>query len=139
MAKISINVGTNYTIKLEQMASQFEEIGSKALIAGANVIADEIRKNANSVLSGESTGDMMKSFGITPVGRDLEGRLNIKVGFDGYDRRGTPNQLKARAIESGTSFQIKKPFVRPALRRKHKECVKVINQTIVSEIAKIMK
>ena len=55
--------------------------------------------------------------GISPPLQDKNGNTNVKVGFAGYDRKGTPNALKARAMESGTSTQPKKPFLRPAINK----------------------
>ena len=80
--------------------------------AGAKVVADEI-KGGLQWATGESehsTGDLLDSLGIAPIDTDNRGNINTKVGFDGYDRKGVPNQLKARAMESGTSTQPKKPL-----------------------------
>ena len=57
--------------------------------------------------------------GITPTGIDFDGNTNIKIGFDGYGKmptkkypKGVPNQLLARAVESGSSVRQKTPFIR---------------------------
>ena len=52
-----------------------------------------------------------------------KGSWFLKIGFDGYNSvkskrwpKGQPNQLIARACESGSSAMIKQPFVRPTLK-----------------------
>lgn len=72
--------------------------------------------------------DLLKSFGLTPVDRDRRGFVHTKAGFDGYGSfptksypKGVPNQLLARAVESGSSVRQKTPFVRPAVNATRKE------------------
>ena len=63
----------------------------------------------------------------------------IKIGFDGYDSKGVPNQIKARVLESGSSRQKKRPFVRPALKATKKEAEDAMAKIVDEEIKKIMK
>ena len=74
---------------------------------------------------------------VTPIEKDYNGNWNAKVGFDGYDRDGVANQLKARVIESGTSTKKKRPFVSPAIRKTKKQVVKKMEEVIDNEIKKI--
>ena len=100
--------------------------------AGVSPLADEVRKGLEKNLQGSkySTGDLLDSLGTTPVGVDKNGVYNAKVGFSGYDRKGVPNALKARAMESGTSRQPKKPFVRPAVNRAKKRVLEEMGRSI---------
>ena len=80
---------------------------------------------------------MLASFGVTPIDRDADGNFNAKMGFDGYDSKGVPNQLKARVIESGSSKQQKKPFVRSAVNATKKQAVTRMGEIIDQEIKKL--
>ena len=137
MARFSFKAGEDYAIKLSKLATNSEEIAKKAIYEGVTIVADEIKKNLQGVLSDEATGDLVESFGVTPIEKDDNGNWNAKVGFDGYDRDGTPNQLKARVIESGKSGQPKKPFVRPAVNKTRKQVVKKMEEVIDDEIKKL--
>lgn len=74
-----------------------------------------------------------------------KGYLNVKIGFDGYNRtktekypKGQPNQLVARGVESGTSWKQKKPFIRPAVNRTKKKAEQMMAEILDKEINKIM-
>jgi len=128
-----------YAIKLDRLGHAQEKIAEKATAVGAGIIADEMRSNLENVLSGESSGDLEDSMGITPMEVDNHGNYNRKIGFDGYDSKGVPNPLKARAKESGTSKQKKTPFIRPAVRAKKEEASTAMGRVVEEETKKIMK
>jgi len=136
MAKMTIRGLDEYALKLSKLGADASEIAKKVVMAGANPVADEIRKNLEKNLSGSkySTGDLLDSFGIAPPGVDRQGNTNTKIGFEGYDRKGVPNALKARAMESGTSTQPKRPFIRPAVNRMKKKAIDEMGKTLDSEI-----
>lgn len=134
MATISFKKGDDYALKLSRLAAQSDEVAKKAIYQGAKVVADKISSGIP-----KDTGDLEKSFGITPIERDKDGNWNAKIGFDGYDSKGVPNQLKARAIESGTSKIQKRPFVRPAVNATKTKAVEAMKKIIDEETEKIMK
>lgn len=136
MAKMTIRGLDEYALKLSKLGADASKIAKKVVMAGANPVADEIRKNLEKNLSGSkySTGDLLDSFGIAPPGVDRQGNTNTKIGFEGYDRKGVPNALKARAMESGTSTQPKRPFVRPAVLKMKKKAIDEMGKTLDSEI-----
>lgn len=100
--------------KLDLFSGHSQEIIEKALYEGAGIITDKVRANLEQTLGIYSTGELAESLGVAPMRRG-KGTANVSIGFDGYDSKGTPNALKARAMESGTSKQPKRPFMRPAL------------------------
>lgn len=134
MAKFTFNIGDDYVLKLSKLGTTSEEIAKKAIYEGAKIVADEIKARTP-----KDSGDLADSLGITPMSRDDNGDWNAKVGFDGYDSRGVPNQLKARVAESGTSTQKKKPFVRPAVNATRKTAIKEMERIIDEEIKKLVK
>ena len=129
--------GDEFALALSRLATQSDEIAKKAIYEGAKVVADKIKSNLQGVLSSEATGEMEASFGVTPIERDSDGNWNAKIGFDGYDSNGVANQLKARVIESGSSKQSKKPFVRPAVNATKRTAVEKMGQVINEEIQRL--
>ena len=121
MAKLTVKGLDDYALALSKLGDRADDVAKKAIYAGAKIIADKVKENLENVLSGDSTGDLVESFGVTPISQDKDGNWNCKIGFDGYDRSGTPNQLKARVLESGSSKQKKRPYMRPAVRTKNKK------------------
>ncbi|MBR2132905.1 MAG: hypothetical protein IJ955_10315 [Oscillospiraceae bacterium] len=156
MAKMTLEIGEEFAIKLSQLADGSEEIAKKAIYQAAGIVTDQIRRNLEKNLSDSAsaakdgsarsknqynhpTGDLSRSLGITPIQRDNDGYLNARVGFDGYDRRGVPNQLKARVMESGSSTIKKRPFVRPAVNATKAAAVQTMEKVVEEEIQKIME
>ena len=138
MARIEFMAGEEFELKLSRLATDIDEVAKKAIYEGSNIIADEIKKNLENVLSDEATGDLVDSFGITPISKN--GSVwSAKVGFDGYDNNGVAFQLIARALESGTSTRPAKPFARPTLNQTRKQVVAEMNRVINEEIQKIIK
>ncbi|NDL68848.1 HK97-gp10 family putative phage morphogenesis protein [Anaerotalea alkaliphila] len=134
MAKMKFNAGDEYARKLDKFGKDAPEIAKKVVRAGANPVADEIRKNLVANLNDPAyagkgdgglfggkrnrpTGELLDSFGVTRPMVDKNGNTNVKIGFGGYDSKGVPQALKARAMESGTSTLKKRPFVRPAVKK----------------------
>lgn len=137
LARMTFMVGDEFALALSRLATQSDEIAKKAIYEGAKVVADKIKSNLEGILSPEATGDLVASFGVTPITKDSEGNFNCKIGFDGYDSKGTPNQLKARALESGTSTEKKKPFVRPAVNATKGTAIEKMGQVINEEIQRL--
>lgn len=134
MARMSINAGDDFAVKLSKLETNVEDIAKKAIYAGAEIVADKIKSNLQSNLSPEATGEMLAAFGVTPIDKDKDGNWNTHIGFDGYDDKGVPNQLKARVFESGSSKQRKRPFVRPAIKSTKNAVIKKMNEIIEEEI-----
>lgn len=161
MATISFKGGDEYALKLSRLATQSEDVAKRAVFEGAKVVADKIGTNLDALpeesfrylrggekfvgIPQRQKQDLKDSFGITPITRDADGNWNAKIGFDGYGGiptkkypQGLPNQLLARAIESGSSVRQKKPFVRPAVNATKKKAVEVMKKIIDEETNKIM-
>lgn len=122
---------------LGDLSDDVTGICKMGLYDGAKILADEI---SASIPVGES-GDLKASFGIAKFRHD-NGSVETIIGFDGYDSRGTPNRLKARALESGRSFYGKTvgkhPFIRAAVRRARAAAVNAIQDKIEEQIKNII-
>lgn len=94
---------------LQKLGNSSEDIQKKALRAGAKIIADEMKKRLQGVLSADATGQLVGAFGITPIKADAYGNFNVHIGFDGYQTpgygkfraKGVPFRLIAASFESG--------------------------------------
>lgn len=139
MAGFGFKAGDEYSLKLSKLKTDSDEIAKKAIYEGAKIVADKIKENLEGVLSEKATGELMESFGIAGIDTDRNGDWNTKIGFDGYDSQGIPNQLKARILESGSSIQPKTPFVRPAIKATKKKAKEKMGQIIEEECSKRMK
>lgn len=137
MAAIKFKTGDDYALRLSKLGARSDEIAKKALYAAAGLVADQMKANLRGVVK-DGTGALEASMGITPMREDGRGDWNLKIGFDGYDENGTPNQLKARALESGTSTQPKRPFVRPAVQATKGAALEAMRRVIDEEGKKIM-
>ena len=140
MARVIFKAGDDYAARLLKLANASDEMMKKAVYAGASIVTDRIRENlaANLARSGQSTGALADSLGITPISLDKNGFWNAKIGFDGYDEKGVPNQLKARVMESGSSTVKKRPFVRPAVNAAKQAAVEAMKKVMEEEIEKTM-
>ena len=94
----------------------------------------------------EQKQDLLDSFGISPVKVDQNGTYNAKVGFEGYGSQptaaypqGIPNPMVARAVESGTSFRPRQPFVRPAVNKTKNEALAAMERVITQAVESVVK
>lgn len=138
MARMTFKAGDDYALKLSKLATNSDEIAKKAIYAAAEIVADKIKSNLEGVLSEEATGELVDSFGISKIDVDSDSNWNAKIGFDGYDSEGVPNQLKARVLESGSSRQPKRPFVKPAINATKTAAQAAMAKVIDEEIEKTM-
>ena len=135
---IAAKASEDYVIRLSRLAGADQrEIAGKAIHDAAEIVTDEIRSRLQGVIKGPSTGALAASLGIAKMQETQDG-YNVKIGFDGYDEHGHPNQLKARVLESGSSKQRKRPFMRPAVAATQKKAIEKMGEVIDEEIARIM-
>lgn len=138
MPTIKFNGIDEYMERLQALGAQSREILQTAVYEGAAIVADEVRDRLHAVLSPDATGELESSLGIAPMRND-RGYVNTRIGFDGYDSKGVANQLKANVLESGSSKQPKRPFMRPAVNASRKPAEAKMAQVVDQEIEKIMK
>ena len=160
MARMEIRGFDELELQLSKLADP--ELAKDVVMAGAQPIADEIRKSIealpedkfrylkkNEVFTGvpkQQKQDLLDSLGITPPDIDFDGNTNTKIGFDGYGKiptkkypKGVPNQLLARAVESGSSVRKKTPFIRKAVNKSKKLAEAEMQKKLDEKIEIIMK
>lgn len=161
MAKITFPGLKDYELMLSRLEGATDDMIGRAVYAGAGIVADAVKQGIQSlpVVTGYGTdtnplpggvtaaqkAGLLDGFGISKL-QDAGGYLNVKLGFDGYNRtrtemypQGQPNQLVARGVESGTSWKQKKPFIRPAATRSRKAAETEMKRVLDEEIEKIAK
>lgn len=137
MAKIDFSGLDEYADFLSQVGLELErEIMGEAIYKGASVVFEEINKGISSIPTDETWGTrehpqfglnrlqkagLHESLGIARMRND-DGFLNVKIGFDGYNKikterwpNGQPNAMVARSIERGTSWLKATPFVKKSI------------------------
>ena len=164
MAKLTFGGMSEYYAKLKQLEAAFSKDTAieKAVYKGADVVADQIRDNLETLpedgfqrlkpgeqftgLSAAQKQDLENSFGLTPISRDRSGFVHTKAGFDGYGSfptksypQGVPNALLARAAESGSSVRRKTPFVRTAVNATRKQAIEAMEDSIDDDIKNIFE
>ena len=142
MARVTVDGLAEISKKITALGEAGDAIGKMAVYDGADVIADEIRKQINmlpedkdrylvggeqyNVVTPQDKQDLANSLGIARIERTAKG-IRTVIGFAGYGSRptkkypkGLPMALLARSIESGSSVRAKRPFIRRAVNAKRK-------------------
>ena len=160
MAKFQFEGIDKYISQLEKLEKNTEEIIGAAIYEGAAVVMKEVvgaieglstdnrfgtAENPTSGPNSYQKEGLRQSVGIAPMRND-GGFRNVKIGFDGYNGlhtktwpSGQPNAMVARAVESGTSFMRKQPFMRKAEQTAKSKCERAMEQAIDKAIAKTME
>ena len=123
--------------KLSTLGSKTDEISKNVLEAGGEVVYEQVKDNLSSVVSGESSGELVASLGMTPVKQDRDGNFNIKIGFKEPRSDGKSNAMIANILEYGKHNQPPRPFLAPAKRKSKKECIETMKSKLEEEINKI--
>jgi len=154
-------VGLDETMKkLEDMGAKTDELLSKALYAGAKVMADGLKNAIRSlpedhgfrhfdkgasprnVVGHNDKEDMINHMGISRF-QTKTGSVYTRISFDGYGSlptkkypNGRPVVLIARSINSGSSIRTKHPFIRSTIAQYKSEATQAMQQVITDELKK---
>lgn len=162
MANAKVLLSDDFTAKIKNLGKEFERVAKKAVYAGAEILADQVKQNMQGLPEDEfrrlkegeqfkgvpiqQKNELIESFGITRMNYDKYGVFHAKLGFDGYGKykskkypKGLPNDLLARSIESGSSVRVKTPFFRKAVAAKKAEAQRRMEEIINEEFNKITK
>lgn len=162
MAKIVMTGMSEYIRELENVAWATSDICKAVVYRGAAVVADEIKagirglrvvsdkdalaayqKGVPTLISYTQKKGLLESFGVARI-QESYGYVSTKLGFDGYNEvitnewpNGQPNQLIARACESGSVAMIKQPFMRPSQNRVKNKALDAMRDTADKELKKL--
>lgn len=162
MARYQFKGLEEYAQYLQRIGANTPEICGKAVYAMADIVANQVRQNIESlptITEAEALADYREKrpieltsaqkkgledgFGISSMQND-NGYYNVKLGFDGYNKvktrkypNGQPNAMIARATDSGSSFRKKTSFVRKAVSATTKPAIAKCQEVVDAEIEKI--
>lgn len=101
------------------------------------------RSHRRSSITTKQKDGLDKSFGIARIKRGKHG-LNVKIGFDGYNDvitkrwpKGQPNAMIARALNSGTSFLRKNPFMDATVMQNEQATLDAIEKEFDKQVDKL--
>lgn len=136
MAKTTYKMPEQFLMDLSRLGKNTDEITSRVLKAGAEVVERKVRSNLTSVIGkntkykSRQSGDMLGALGISKARQDKNGNFNIKIGFAENRIDGVSNAMIANIIEYGKHGQPAKPFLKPAKTSTKRACI----DTMISKL-----
>ena len=143
MARATMKMPDDFMSKISTLGSKTDEVMANVLEVGAEVVEKEVKSNLSAVigsgtkLPSQSTGQLEKALGVTPVLIDKDGNSNIKIGFSEPRANGDNNAKIANMLEYGTSKMSAKPFLAPAKSKSRTPCKKAMVQKLEEEINRV--
>jgi HK97 gp10 family phage protein len=140
MAKMNIKLPDEFTEKITRLGERTDEVISRALEAGAEVVYAKVKANLQAAIGKDtkyesrSTGELVSALGVSPVRVNRKGNHDTKVGFSEPRSDGSSNAKIANILEHGSSTQPARPFLKPARSSSRKECVEAIKTVLVKEL-----
>ena len=143
MAKMTMKLPDEMINKLTKLGDRTDEICGKALTEGGKIAEAKVRANLQAAIGNNlkeksrSTGELVDSLGVTPVGVDKNGNYDVKIGFKEPRRDGSSNAKIANIIEYGKVGQPPKPFLKPAKTASKKQAFERIKTVFEEELSKL--
>ena len=143
MAKADFKMPEDFLLKLSQLGERTDEIVTKVLESGGEVVESKVRSNLSAVIGSgtkeksRSTGELLRSLGVSPAKQDKDGNFNVKVGFSEPRSCGGSNAKIANILEYGKSGQPPKPFLKPAKSASKNECIDAMKKRFDEEVKSI--
>ena len=115
----------------------------KVLEAGGNVVLQKVKSNLQAVIGkgtkrhSKSTGELLRSIGLSRARQDRNGDFNVKVGFAEPRSDGGSNAKLANILEYGKSGQPARPFLKPAKSSSKKACEEAMIAKLEEELRQI--
>lgn len=142
MAKADFKLPDEFLLKISRLGSDFDSVADSVLQAGGEVVLDKVRGNLEAVIGSvtkyesRSTGELVRSLGLSPVKLNREGNHNIKIGFSEPRSDGGSNAKLANILEYGKHGQPAKPFLKPAKTASQAACIRKMEEVLEEEAAK---
>jgi HK97 gp10 family phage protein len=134
MAKVTLNVSEQFAERLSRLGDKTDEIIPRVLEAGGEVVLQKVKSNLDGVLSGNSTGELSRSLGLSKTRLNRDGNYDVKIGFAEPRCDGGSNAKIANIIEYGRHGQPAKPFLKPAKSKSKDACMEAMKQKFESEV-----
>ena len=162
MGTMTVTGLDEFSANLEAIANGSVDAAKKSIYDGANILADAMKKQLEQIpaitdaeairryrkkLPGQITErqktGLINGMGIAPM-EEKGGVIDTHIGFDGYNEvrtkrwpNGQPNIVVARAVDSGTSFMQKTPFIRATVQSAKTRALLKMQDTFEKEIDKL--
>ena len=139
MAKVEFKGVDAYQLIFRQLGNPktIEGMCKYGVYPAAGMAVEELKKAVPL-----DSGDLRDSASISDM-RTNNGVTYARVTFTGYDRKGVPNLLKARVLESGRSTPTgkvgKNPFMRRAKERVKQQAENLMQDALNEYIDKNIK
>lgn len=143
MAKATMRMPDDFQKKLSKLGNKTDEIVSKVMESGGEVVLDKVKINLKGIIGSQttektrSTGELISSLGLSPTKVDKNGNFNVKIGFSEPRSDGDSNAKIANVLEYGKSGQPPKPFLKPAKSASRKACIETMKIKLDKEIEKL--
>jgi len=143
VAKATMKMPDDFQKKLSKLGDKTDEIVSKVLESGGEVVLDKVKHNLKGVIGSgtkevsRSTGELVSSLGLSPTKLDRKGNYNVKIGFSEPRSDGDSNAKIANILEYGKSGQPPKPFLKPARSASRKACIETMKLEFDKEVKKL--
>ena len=143
MAKAIVKMPEEFLLKISRLESKTDDIVPKVLEAGGNVVLQKVKSNLQAVLGkgtkrrSKSTGELLRSIGLSKARQDRNGDHNVKVGFAEPRSDGGSNAKLANILEYGKHGQPARPFLKPAKSSSKKACEDAMISKLEEELQQI--
>ena len=143
IAKAIVKMPEDFLQKISRLESKTDEIVPKVLEAGGNVMLQKVKSNLQAVIGkgtkrrSKSTGELLRSIGLSKARQDRNGDHNVKVGFAEPRSDGGSNAKLANILEYGKSGQPARPFLKPAKSSSKKACEDAMIAKLEEELRQI--
>ena len=143
MAKAIVKMPEEFLLKISRLESKTDDIVPKVLEAGGNVVLQKVKSNLQAVIGkgtkrrSKSTGELLRSIGLSQARQDRNGDHNVKVGFAEPRSDGGSNAKLANILEYGKSGQPARPFLKPAKSSSKKACEDAMIVKLEEELRQI--
>lgn len=143
IAKAIVKMPEDFLQKISRLESKTDEIVPKVLEAGGNVMLQKVKSNLQAVIGkgtkrrSKSTGELLRSIGLSQARQDRNGDHNVKVGFAEPRSDGGSNAKLANILEYGKSGQPARPFLKPAKSSSKKACEDAMIAKLEEELRQI--
>jgi len=107
VAKATMKLPEDFLLKISKLGEKTDEIIPRVLEAGGQVVEAKVKSNLQSIIGRDtqeesrSTGELIKTLGVSPALMDKDGNFNVKVGFSEPRSDGKSNAMIAGVLEYG--------------------------------------
>ena len=143
IAKAIVKMPEEFLLKISRLESKTDDIVPKVLEAGGNVVLQKVKSNLQAVIGkgtkrhSKSTGELLRSIGLSKARQDRNGDHNVKVGFAEPRSDGGSIAKLAYILEYGKHGQPARPFLKPAKSSSKKACEDAMIAKLEEELRQI--